>query len=195
MSGFENTLNKLSTRIKRLENILKNEDKIRKENEVMNQDDVEKNLKGNLSVNMMGFQNVQKTKSKPILVQDETTAVVLWNPPETRYGDPFGGVHNENYMINIIGQNVYYEFVITVSWEKDNNGFRTVALESPDGLIYNASYIPDNMPVDSENTHKHHVVFKPNASKRGGWKVLLYQNSGKDIGAEVEIMTVGPIVI
>lgn len=147
-----------------------------------------------ISVNVLGFYNILIVNSQEMMVEDEKSTVVSWNEPTTNNGKAFSGLHNENILINLIGKNVMYEFIITVSWKPDINGFRTVSLEDSTGKIISSTFIPDDIDVDINHTHKHQVIFKQEATKKGGWKIKLYQNSGETLIANVNVKIIGPFI-
>jgi len=154
----------------------------------------QKEFAGNMNVNLLGFQNFQEANSKEISVPDEQSTIIIWNNLITNNGFAVGGIKGTNFIIKSYGSNVLYEFIITVLWKPNIYGFRTISLEDPDGKIINSTFIPDNIPLDSDQTYKHQVIFKVNATIEGGWKIRLYQNSGDPIVANVNMKVIGPII-
>ncbi len=186
MSGTENKINKIATRVSVLEKKIKqNEFEENLEN---------KNFEGNITVNLWGFQNIQISNSYETFIEDETSTIVIWEKPIIKNGVTFDGILNENFLINTVGKNVIYEFIITTNWEVENNGCRCITLEDPNGKMINSSFTPDNIPQDINKKHSHQVIFKQIATKIGGWKVRLYQNSGKRLTATVNIKVLGPFI-
>lgn len=147
-----------------------------------------------INVNVLGFYNILIVNSQEVIVEDEKSTVVSWNEPTTNNGKAFSGLHNENILINLTGKNVMYEFIITVSWKPDINGFRTISLEDSTGKIISSTFIPDDIDIDINHTHKHQVIFKQEATKKGGWKIKLYQNSGETLIANVNVKIIGPFI-
>ena len=191
MGGLENKINKLFTRMRLLE---KKFEQAGYPNEGSDYNNMSEDLSGDISVNVLGFQNIQIASSQEMYVNDEVSTLVLWNPPIIQNGKVFSGTSDENFNINVAGKNVFNEFVITAGWEPEVNGFRTISLEDPTGSIISTTFIPDNIPSDCEELHKHQVVFKQDAIQAGGWKVRLYQNSGETLGAVVNMKVFGPFI-
>lgn len=190
MSGIENKINKLSTRLYNLEKKFNMEFNYSNENN----DNVQSDYVGDMSVNLLGFQNIQIANSGMIDVEDETLKNVLWEYPIIKNGVAFGGIDDDNFIINVSGENVFYEFIITANWDTNYNGFRNLSLEDPNGKIVNSSFIPDGISKDIDDYQKHQVIFKQDAQINGGWKVKLYQNSGSDLKCIVNMKVIGPFI-
>lgn len=154
----------------------------------------EETRSGDINVNVLGFYNMFMVDSPEIIVEDEKSTSVVWKEPSINNGKAFSGLYEENILINLTGKNVLYEFIITVSWKPDVNGFRTVSLEDSTGKIISSTLIPDDMDIDINHTHKHQVIFKQEATQKGGWKIKLFQNSGDVLNASVNVKIIGPFI-
>jgi hypothetical protein len=142
----------------------------------------------------MGYQNIQIAESEEIIVKDESIAKVKWNKNIVKNGTVFDGVNGEEFNIKLSGKNVMYEFIITVKWTCRMSGIRTISLEDPNQRIYNSTFIPDNIDGDIEESHKQQVIFKILVTKSGGWKLRLYQHSGEELKAKVDMKVIGPFI-
>lgn len=200
---MENVMNNLRRRVRKLEKIAeRNNGSFSAEAETNRnlsldskiEEEGEKEYEGNLSVNMMGFQNVQTSQSKVLSIPEEKLTNVTWTK-YTSKGGAFGGVKGNTFIVNTNGKNVLYEFIITASWEANEQGSRTICLEDPAGNIVSSTFIPDKVPEDNEKMHRHQVVFKQYALSKGGWKVKLYQNSGQELNVSVKFVVVGPFIL
>jgi hypothetical protein len=220
MSNFEHKLNSLASRIRNLENrfsqFFYNNDSNRNQQQRLiqsrqatynnNQIQVyqpqrqqppvyqEETRSSDINVNVLGFYNMFMVESSEIVVEDEKSTTISWKEPSINNGKAFSGVYDENILINLTGKNVLYEFIITVSWKPDVNGFRTVSLEDSTGKIISSTLIPDDIDIDINHTHKHQVIFKQEATKKGGWKIKLFQNSGDILNASVNVKIIGPFI-
>lgn len=195
MNRAESQINKIGnieTKIKKLTNKV---GQLKKQfEEISNEENGIKTLTGNFNIHTVNYNNIQVAESENIVLPNNKEVYVKWDNliVNRSDNDVFGGIEDNNFTINYCEKNTIYEFVINVDWKVNIKGYRSVSLVDPSNRIYNSTIIPRTILQDYDGNYKSQVIFKVDSTTKGGWKVLLHQDSGVELSANIKMKVLGP---